>query len=182
MAPWLGTSVENPRKHWAPQGNFHSSESPHLGWECHSSWVCIWTGWGGKVDSKDAGELNVSYFCTDLQTTCYFHDYHFLNPRWDWYVQFMSAYEDICKNILGLLDPGKALHLWLHPGAAGVMATSLGWSESLCQKWEITRPRAEFPKLNSTGCEYVRGDIRIIWATFMRTELNSEIKIWNICM
>ena len=43
-------------------------------WSVVSPAVCIWTGWGGKVDSKDMGQLNVSYFSTDQQTTCCFYD------------------------------------------------------------------------------------------------------------
>lgn len=71
-----------------------------------------------------------------------------------------------------ILRPGKAQHLWLHPGPAGIMATNLGWSDSLCQKKEVLKPRAVFPKLNTTGCEYVRGDTRITRTILMRTELN----------
>ena len=54
---------------------------------CISAWSVIspvggvWTAWGEQVDSKDTEELNISYICIDQQTTCYFHDECFLNPR-----------------------------------------------------------------------------------------------------
>lgn len=95
---------------------------------------------------------------------------HLLLPRLALFkpeVRLINTYEKMHKNSLGLLDPGRALCLWLHPCPAGVMATNLDWLKSLSQSLEQC-----FPNWTQQGVSHVWEDKRITWARFMSTKLN----------